>query len=77
MICCFNLRLDIKKEINEFVPKEYWSLDIEGKTKNGEIVIFKFVSFNDEKVDLNSEEDKDFQLSDESLNAIEKIKYGY
>ena len=65
-----------EKEINEFVPKEYWSLDIEGKTKNGEIVIFKFVSFNDEKVDLNSEEDVNKileNIKDKKL-TVEKIE---
>ena len=46
-----------EKEINEFVPKEYWSLEIEGKTEDGEIVLFKFVSFNNEKIDLNNEEE--------------------
>ncbi len=46
-----------EKEINEFVPKEYWSLEIEGKTEDKEIVLFKFVSFNNEKIDLNNEEE--------------------
>ena len=46
-----------EREINEFVPKEYWSLEIEGKTEDKESITFKFVSFNNEKIDLNSEED--------------------
>lgn len=46
-----------EKEINEFVPKEYWTLDIEGKTQDGEIALFKFVSLNNEKIDLNNEEE--------------------
>ena len=46
-----------EKEINEFVPKEYWTLDIEGKTEDNEIIVFKFVSFNNEKIDLNNEDE--------------------
>ena len=46
-----------EKEINEFVPKEYWTLEIEGKTKDEEIVLFKFISLNNEKIDLNNEEE--------------------
>ena len=48
---------DKEKEINEFIPKEYWNLEIEGKTKDNEVVLLKFVSFNNEKVELNNEED--------------------
>ncbi|MEG0050721.1 MAG: type I DNA topoisomerase [Terrisporobacter sp.] len=55
-----------EREIEAFIPKEYWSLDIEGKTKDGEEIIFKFVSFNNEKIDLNNEE--------EVNNILENIK---
>ena len=48
-----------EKEIEEFVPKEYWSLEIEAKTKNGEVVLLKFVSLNNKKIDLNNKEDID------------------
>ena len=48
-----------EKEIEEFVPKEYWSLEIEAKTKDGEVVILKFVSLNNKKIDLNNKEDID------------------
>lgn len=57
-----------EREINEFVPKEYWTLEIEGKTEDGEIVLFKFVSFNNEKIDLNNE--------DEVNKVLENIKDG-
>ncbi len=30
-----------EREINDFVPKEYWSLEIEGKTKDNENITFK------------------------------------
>lgn len=46
-----------EKEINEFVPKEYWTLEIEGKTQDEEIILFKFISINNEKINLNNEED--------------------
>ena len=65
-----------EKEINEFVPREYWSLEIEGKTKDGEIVLFKFVSFNNEKIDLNNEEEVNKileNINDEKL-VVENIE---
>lgn len=65
-----------EREINEFVPKEYWSLEIEGKTEDKETITFKFVSFNNEKIDLNSEEDVNRileNIKDEKL-VVEKIE---
>ena len=65
-----------EREINEFVPKEYWSLEIEGKTEDKESITFKFVSFNNEKIDLNSEEDVKRileNIKDEKL-VVEKIE---
>ena len=65
-----------EREINDFIPKEYWTLDIEGKTENGEIILFKFISFNNEKIDLNNEEDANNILKNiENENLIvEKIE---
>ncbi|MEW9077837.1 type I DNA topoisomerase [Terrisporobacter glycolicus] len=65
-----------EREINEFVPKEYWNLEIEGKTQDGEIVLFKFVSFNNEKMDLNNEEEVN-KILDDIKNGkliVEKIE---
>ena len=65
-----------EREINEFVPKEYWSLEIEGKTEDKETITFKFVSFNNEKIDLNSEEDVNRileNIKNEKL-VVEKIE---
>ena len=65
-----------EREINEFVPKEYWSLEIEGKTEDKESITFKFVSFNNEKIDLNSQEDVNRileNIKDEKL-VVEKIE---
>ena len=65
-----------EREINDFIPKEYWTLDIEGKTENGEIALFKFVSLNNEKIELNNEEDVNNILKNiENENLIvEKIE---
>ncbi|UEL46926.1 type I DNA topoisomerase [Terrisporobacter hibernicus] len=65
-----------EREINEFVPKEYWNLEIEGKTQDGEIVLFKFVSFNNEKIDLNNEEEVNKILDDikNGKLVVEKIE---
>ena len=65
-----------EREINEFIPKEYWSLEIEGKTEDKESITFKFVSFNNEKIDLNSEEDVNRileNIKNEKL-VVEKIE---
>lgn len=65
-----------EREINEFVPKEYWNLEIEGKTQDGEMVLFKFVSFNNEKMDLNNEEEVN-KILDDIKNGkliVEKIE---
>lgn len=65
-----------EKEINGFVPKEYWTLEIEGKTQDGEIALFKFVSINNEKIDLNNEEEVNKVLDNiknENL-IVEKIE---
>lgn len=65
-----------EREINEFVPREYWNLEIEGKTQDGEIVLFKFVSFNNEKIDLNNEEEVNKILADikNGKLVVEKIE---
>lgn len=65
-----------EREINQFVPKEYWNLEIEGKTQDGEIVLFKFVSFNNEKIDLDDEEEVN-EILDNIKNGklkVEKIE---
>ncbi|UPA29448.1 type I DNA topoisomerase [Terrisporobacter glycolicus] len=65
-----------EREINDFVPREYWNLEIEGKTQDGEIVLFKFVSFNNEKIDLNNEEEVNKILDDikNGKLVVEKIE---
>lgn len=65
-----------EREINDFVPKEYWSLEIEGKTKDNENITFKFISYNDEKIELNNEEEVNHileNIKNEKL-VVEKIE---
>ncbi len=65
-----------EKEINKFEPKEYWHLDVEGKNRDGEKVLFKFISFNNERIELNNEEDVNKileNIQDEKL-IVEKIE---
>ena len=65
-----------EREINDFVPKEYWSLEIEGKTKDNENITFKFISYNNEKIELNNEEEVNHileNIKNEKL-VVEKIE---
>ena len=45
---------DREKEINEFIPKEYWSLDIEAKTNNNEEILFKFYGKDNQKLEIEN-----------------------
>ncbi|MGL5314206.1 MAG: type I DNA topoisomerase [Peptostreptococcaceae bacterium] len=47
---------DREKEINEFIPKEYWTLDIETKTSNNEEILFKFYGKDNKKLEIDNEE---------------------
>ena len=47
---------DREKEINAFVPKEYWSIDIETKTSNNKEVVLKFYGKQNEKLEIDNEE---------------------
>ncbi|EPZ60033.1 DNA topoisomerase family protein [[Clostridium] sordellii ATCC 9714] len=57
---------DREKEIEEFVPKEYWTIELDAKTNEGEPLILKFYGENDKKIELENEE----QVND----ILEKIK---
>ena len=65
-----------EREINDFVPKEYWSLEIEGKTKDNENITFKFISYNNEKIELNNEEEVNHILENKKNEklVVEKIE---
>lgn len=47
---------DREKEINEFVPVEYWSLGVVSKVKDIDVE-FQFYGVDDKKIDLNNEDD--------------------
>lgn len=57
---------DREKEIEEFIPKEYWTIELEAKTKEGENLSLKFYGEDDKKVELETKE----QVN----NILEKIK---
>ena len=62
-----------EREINEFVPKEYWSLEIEGKTEDKESITFKFVSFNNEKIDSEAGELFGESIDENNLDTKSEI----
>ncbi len=57
---------DREKEIEEFIPKEYWTIELEAKTKEGENINLKFYGEDDKKVELETKE----QVN----NILERIK---
>lgn len=57
---------DREKDIKAFIPKEYWTIELNAKTKNGEDITFKFYGKEGEKLDLENEE-----VVNEILKAIE------
>jgi DNA topoisomerase I len=57
---------DREKEIEEFIPKEYWTIELEAKTKEGKDLSLKFYGEDNKKVELESEE----QVN----NILERIK---
>ncbi|MDU1538899.1 MAG: type I DNA topoisomerase [Paeniclostridium sordellii] len=57
---------DREKEIEEFIPKEYWTIELEAKTKEGENLSLKFYGEDDKKVELETKE----QVN----NILERIK---
>lgn len=47
---------DREKEIEEFIPREYWSIDLNAKTSEGEELALKFYGKNNKKLELENEE---------------------
>lgn len=70
---------DREKEINDFIPKEYFSLVINAETEKGKKEIpFRFVSGNGEKEDISSAEALNKIVADISENdlLVKSIKQG-
>lgn len=45
-----------EKEISEFVPQEYWTINLIAKTEKNKKIEFKFYGTKDQKLDLENEE---------------------
>ncbi|MEG2416815.1 MAG: type I DNA topoisomerase, partial [Peptostreptococcaceae bacterium] len=56
---------DREKEIEAFIPKEYWSIDLEAKTKQNKDIILKFYGKDNQKLELANE-----QMVNEILKTI-------
>lgn len=70
---------DREKEINDFIPKEYFSLVVNAETEKGKREIpFRFVSGNGEKEDISSAEALNKIVADISENdlLVKSIKQG-
>ncbi len=70
---------DRDKEINDFIPKEYFSLVVNAETEKGKKEIpFRFVSGNGEKEDISSAEALNKIVADISENdlLVKSIKQG-
>ncbi len=70
---------DREKEINDFIPKEYFSLVVNAETEKGKKEIpFRFVSGNGEKEDISSAEALNKVVADISENdlLVKSIKQG-
>ncbi|WP_029791739.1 type I DNA topoisomerase [Metaclostridioides mangenotii] len=57
---------DREKDIKAFIPKEYWTIDLNAITEKGEDINFKFYGRDGKKLDLENEE-----VVNEILKAIE------
>lgn len=69
---------DREEEIENFIPKEYWTIDALLKTKNDNIVKAKFYGTNKEKLELNCKADVDKVLNEVNNNSfvVESVKRG-
>lgn len=47
---------DREKEIEAFIPDEYWTIDVDAKTSNNEDINLKFYGKHKEKIELPNEE---------------------
>ena len=56
-------------EIEQFIPEEFWTLNVNFKTSNGDILNSNPVLLNNKKVEKFS-----FKNKEEINNSIEKIK---
>ena len=67
---------DREKDINAFIPKEYWTIEINAKTEDNKDIVFKFYGKANEKLELENEEivnDISKQIENKEL-IVEKIE---
>lgn len=62
---------DKEKEIEEFIPQEYWSIEILSKNENKEEITLKFYGNEEGKIELNNEDEVDKIL--ENINSKEAV----
>ncbi len=58
---------DREEEIDNFIPEEYWTIDVNLESKNKKIIKSKFYGTQNEKVEMNSKE-----VVDQILDEIKK-----
>ncbi|WP_300280007.1 type I DNA topoisomerase [Peptacetobacter sp.] len=67
---------DREKEIDAFIPVEYWTIDIKSETQNKDIIDFKLVSKDGEKIEIKSKEEVNdiLRIIENKDLQIEKIE---
>lgn len=69
---------DRDEEIENFIPEEYWTIDANFKTKNGEVLNAKFYGKDNKKLEINNQEEID-KITNDLKNQkfiVSEIKEG-
>ena len=61
---------DREKEIQAFIPKEYWTLDAQAKNRQNEQIEFKFYGTKEKKIEIENKEQIDKILEDISNKSL-------
>lgn len=64
---------DREKEIEAFIPEEYWTLDLDCTTESGESVVFKLYGNEEGKLEITNKEDMDEVLKGISRKKLKVI----
>lgn len=70
------LVVDREREINDFIPKEYWSLQVELENTKKDVLLPKLQTFKGEKIEIGSQEEMEKILDDIKTKdfIVDKIK---
>ncbi|SES79795.1 type I DNA topoisomerase [Anaerobranca gottschalkii] len=70
------LIVDREREIRDFIPKEYWTLQVELQNAQQEILQPKLVSYKDDKIEINTKEEMDRIVSviEKGQFLVDKVK---